>query len=199
MKIYLIRHGKTPGNQLGKYIGVTDEALLMEETEKLKEESYPEVDKVVISPMLRCQQTAKLLYPQGNYDTKDSLRECDFGKFENKNWKELTDDPDYQAWIDSNSTLPFPGGEDPKDFKDRTCEGFAESIQNCIEERITSVAFVVHGGTIMAILERFAEEKKAFYEWHVKNAEGYEGCVDAEKWLAGEKILTDIQPVKRKK
>ncbi|MCD7745553.1 MAG: cobalt-precorrin-5B (C(1))-methyltransferase CbiD [Lachnospiraceae bacterium] len=36
-------------------------------------------------------------------------------------------------------------------------------------------AFVVHGGTIMAILDRFAAPHRDYFEWQVKNAEGFSG------------------------
>ena len=41
MRIYLIRHGKTPGNQLNRYIGITDEPVLEEDQEQLKKQNYP--------------------------------------------------------------------------------------------------------------------------------------------------------------
>ena len=40
MRIYLIRHGKTPGNQLNRYIGITDEPVLEEDQEQLKKDAY---------------------------------------------------------------------------------------------------------------------------------------------------------------
>ena len=40
MRIYLIRHGKTPGNQLNRYIGITDESVLEEDQEQLKKDAY---------------------------------------------------------------------------------------------------------------------------------------------------------------
>ncbi len=48
----------------------------------------------------------------------------DFGQFEGKNYEELKDNPDYQKWIDSNGTLPFPGGEPREQFIRRSMEGF---------------------------------------------------------------------------
>ena len=45
MKIYLIRHGKTPGNQLQRYIGITDEPVLEEDQERLKTQNYPNAEK----------------------------------------------------------------------------------------------------------------------------------------------------------
>ena len=58
------------------------------------------------------------------------------------------------------------------------CQGFLEGLKLCAEDGTESAAFVVHGGIIMAVLERFADRKKAFYEWHVGNGEGYEAEAD---------------------
>lgn len=74
----------------------------------------------------------------------------------------MTGDAEYQAWVDSNATLPFPGGEDPQEFRERACQGFLEGLKFCVEEETESAAFVVHGGIIMAVLERFADRKKPF-------------------------------------
>ncbi len=41
IKLYLIRHGQTPGNKLSRYIGTTDEPLSDEGREFLKKISYP--------------------------------------------------------------------------------------------------------------------------------------------------------------
>ena len=131
-----------------------------------------------------------------------NLRECDFGRFENKNWKEMTGDAEYQAWVDSNATLPFPGGEDPQEFRDRACQGFLEGLKLCAEDGTESAAFVVHGGIIMAVLERFADRKKAFYEWHVGNGEGYEAEADPAAWseASGQQpVLRVLNPIQMTK
>ena len=98
------------GNREKRYIGTTDEPLTKEAQEKLGEKNAPGVEAVFVSPLLRCRQTAEALFPGQPMRILEELAECDFGKFENKNWQELTKDPDYQAWIDSSGTLPFPGG-----------------------------------------------------------------------------------------
>lgn len=100
------------------------------------------------------------------------LRECDFGDFENKNYEELNGDPAYQAWIDSGGTLPFPGGESMEAFQNRCQAGFAELVRNLAEHSLR-MALVVHGGTIMAILERFGFPKKSYFDYQVKNGCGY--------------------------
>ena len=35
------------------------------------------------------------------------------------------------------------------------------------------IAIVAHGGTIMALMERYAEPHKPYFEWSVKPGEGY--------------------------
>lgn len=174
MKVYLIRHGETPGNKVGRYIGVTDEPLTEEAVHKLENLAYPQPGLLFASPLTRCRQTAKLLYPKMEAVLCADLAECNFGLFENKNWKELSGNPDYQRWIDSNGTLPFPEGENPMEFRKRCCDAFAAQMEECHRQSAASAAFVVHGGTIMSIMERYARPRKNFYDWHVKNGQGYE-------------------------
>lgn len=182
MKIYLIRHGKTPGNTQGRYIGTTDEPILAEEEKRLRERFYPQVETVFVSPLLRCRQTAAAIFPGQPVRIVEDLAECDFGMFENKNWQELTDNPLYQAWIDSNGTLPFPEGEDSREFRNRCCRGFERAVSECFREKIETAAIVVHGGTIMSILERYAVPQRDFYDWHTGNGEGYELEVTSSLW-----------------
>ena len=117
MKVYLIRHGKTAGNQEARYVGSTDESILEEERTRLVGIHYPEVDAVYASPRKRCLETTELLYPNHTPVIVNDLAECDFGAFEYKNYKELSGDPDYQAWIDSGGTIGFPGGESREQFQ----------------------------------------------------------------------------------
>ena len=49
-------------------------------------------------------------------------------------------------------------------------------------------AIVVHGGTIMSILEALAEEKKAFYDWQVGNAMGYHLYISDETWKKRQRL-----------
>ena len=186
-ELILIRHGKTAGNLLGRYIGSrTDEPLCDEGREGLEGKKLPEVERLYVSPMKRCVETAEILWP--GFDRKKmqkvtDLRECDFGDFENKNYKELSGNGDYQAWIDSNGTLPFPNGESMDAFKSRCLEAFArivEEVSGAEQEWIASgktgifrAGIVVHGGTIMAILEQYGYPKAAYFDYQVKNGCGY--------------------------
>ena len=88
IKIWLIRHGMTEGNRHQRYIGVTDEPLCPEGIERLKNITYPKPQAIFVSPLRRCQETAEILFPEQKVRIIDQLAECDFGAFENKNYKE---------------------------------------------------------------------------------------------------------------
>lgn len=171
MEFVLIRHGRTRGNLEGRYIGCrTDEPLLPEERARMGNTEYPAVDAVFASPMRRCMETAALIYPDHVVRCVSDLRECNFGAFENRNYEELKDEPAYQAWLNSGGEAPFPGGECRSAFSARCVRAFEETVRNLPQGRY---AFVVHGGTIMAIMERFALPRRDYYDFQLKNGEGY--------------------------
>ena len=176
--IYMIRHFATLGNLAGCYIGRTDEPVCKESIDacllqqSLHPAFYAPVDGVFSSPMIRCRTTAKIIYPDQMPVILENLRECDFGEFENQNYQELSENVEYQKWIDSNGTLAFPGGEDPKQFRERSLEGFLRAVSICMENNWKTVAMVVHGGTIMSVLEKYGPSENGFYDWQIKNGEG---------------------------
>ena len=196
-EIILIRHGKTYGNTLGRYIGITDEELCPEGREELaalrERGQYRSIrpDLVYVSPLRRCRQTAELLFPGVPQEICRDLRECDFGEFENKNYKELSGNPAYQAWVDSGGTLPFPGGESREAFQERCRVEFARVLRALKRQAGSNAVFVVHGGTIMSILAAYAPQGAAdpFYRWQVKNGEGWRALWDETDkggiWLYG--------------
>ena len=161
MELYFIRHGRTPGNKEKRYIGRTDESILPESAAELKERAhrgeygYPEI--LFVSPMRRCIDTAGIIR---------DFRECDFGIFEGRNYKELSENLEYQNWIDSGGTMPFPGGESMDEMTARVMKGFYEAM-DIADGR--DAAFVVHGGTIMAIMSRI--DGGDFYDYQVDNGE----------------------------
>ena len=195
MKIYLIRHSLTAGNLERRYIGRTDEELCREGRalldQRMKRGVYPAADRIFTSPMKRCVQTAQIIYPGRELAVIDALAECDFGRFENKNYEELKDRPEYQRWLEGCGTLGFPGGESKDGFAARILEGFAKALKLCGYQRtepdagcgaedrgnepeVTSAAFVVHGGTIMSNKKKYAFPKGEYYDFQIGNGEGYE-------------------------
>ena len=48
---------------------------------------------------------------------------------------------------------------------------------------------MIHGGTIMNIMEEYADRPRAFYEWHVKNGGGYLAELEPALWQKGRREL----------
>lgn len=173
IEVSVLRHSKTKGNLSGRYIGVTDEPLCHEGILLLEGKCVPAASRLYVSPLKRCVETGRILYPSLSPIPKEGLAECDFGEFENRNYLELNGNPAYQAWVDSGGTLPFPGGESMEAFALRCQNAFLEVIEDAFRSGDRQIAIIAHGGTIMAVLSRFAVPERSFYEWQVKNGEGY--------------------------
>ncbi|MBE5912747.1 MAG: histidine phosphatase family protein [Pseudobutyrivibrio ruminis] len=167
--ITLIRHGCTPGNREKRYVGIIDETLDLESELDIKARAYPKADIVFSSPMIRCIQTAKIIYPDQEPIVIHELRETDFGRFEGKNYQELSGDKEYQSWIESNGEAPFPGGESRSQASSRALKGFEKLLAQ--SQDYENISVVAHGGTIMAILSNIFGGD--YYSYHVENGEGY--------------------------
>ena len=171
MKWVLIRHGMTRGNRERRYIGArTDEPLCPEGVAQLRAKDYPRVERVFASPMRRCLETAAILYPGVPVEIVEDFRECDFGAFEGKNFAELDGRADYQAWIDSGGEARFPGGESCAEFARRCVRAFEGLLRRGIRE---DCAIVAHGGTLMAIMEKYARPSRTYFDYQVGNGEGF--------------------------
>lgn len=192
MELVLIRHFQTPGNGKGQYIGSTDEPLDRGRIPCPVPE-YPSIDKLAISPMMRCKQTAELIYPGMEGTVYPLLRELDFGEYERRTYEELKQEPAYQRWIDSGGLGAFPGGEDRAAFQKRCMQGMEEVASDAIGQKCKRVAAVVHGGTIMAVMSAYSPGKESFYHWQVKNGGGYLVEIQEEEWLAGRKLFRNIR------
>ena len=195
MLIELIRHGSTAGNLEHRYVGSTDEPLTEDTLQELEKRKgrFPVPDLVIVSPMKRCVQTAEGLFPDVRKELMPELKECDFGEFEYKNYKELQDDARYQAWIDSNGTMAFPGGESREQFVSRCSMAFADACRKAEKEGCECLAFAVHGGTIMAVLDQYSDPHRDYFEWQVKNLEGFRGILLEE---SGRIRITEIEGMK---
>lgn len=195
----LIRHGSTRLNDEKKYIGWTDEPLSEKGIKEIEEKKalYEKSDLVFISPMLRCRQTADIIFPGQDIKVINEWKEINFGQFEGKDYKEMADDPAYQAWVDSGCRGEIPDGEMLFSFINRSLIGLEKCIGMCelymvkhdlfagsefeenypiikketLDSRELKAAAVVHGGTIMAILSSLTD--KDFFDFQVHNAEGY--------------------------
>ena len=177
LKIHLIRHGATDANYLGQYIGSkTDLPIAPEgfnELRLLKDDiEYPEIDVLYSSPLLRCRQTASLLYPEKEIIPVPNLTEYDFGEFEGKTAAELENNPDFTDWA-AGKTSATPGGEDNSDFVKRLCVGLNQIVLHKIESGKENAAVIMHGGAIMMLLAACAVPRRRPVEWTADPGRGY--------------------------
>ena len=205
MKIsfYLIRHGKTAGNLDGRYVGRTDEGLCdrgKHDRENIRDEGlWPRDPDLLLfsSPMRRCRESARILFPGKPLLLAEGMQECDFGQFEYKNYQEMHSWPAYQRWIDSGGKSGFPGGESLEAFKSRIRSSFEDLIRTVIEEKeadgikpgALSAALVCHGGSIMALMDAWGLPRRTYFDWQYPAGGGCLVELDAGDWQRGRKIL----------
>ena len=177
----LIRHGETQANKERRYLGKTDEALSESGIEILRsyqaQNRYPDVKYLFVSPMKRCMETAKILYPELCPVIIQEWEEMDFGEFEYKNYEELKNDVRYQKWIDSGGLLNFPDGESREHFIMRCetglmkmCDRLHQMTGTDTNESI-QVGIIAHGGTVMALLHSFG--RADYFDSQISNGRGY--------------------------
>ncbi|MBD5492555.1 MAG: histidine phosphatase family protein [Lachnospiraceae bacterium] len=202
MTLLLLRHGETQANREHRYLGRTDEPLCTSGIEDLllyKEQNrYPAVQYLFVSPMKRCLETAEILYPGLCPVVISEWREMDFGRFEYKNYEDLKNDIEYQAWIDSGGELDFPEGESRKNFTlrcelglRRMCETLCRMTAETTE-KTASVGVIAHGGTIMALLSSYGG--KSYFDCQRATGRGY--LCRMEGWR--QDALSEDEPVKIK-
>ena len=194
MKIIFIRHGATDANLQKRYIGRTDLPLCEEGRSVIRSKAtrgcYPAADKVCSSPLLRCRETADIIYPDQTVISIEDFREKDFGEYEMKNYEDLKEDPRYLSWVESGGRLPFPAGEDDGAVRERVLRAFDETVKECIADGTGSIALTVHGGTIMTILsERLTEGRGGYYDYQCACGAGY----IAECDQSGMRIIGEIE------
>lgn len=188
-QIHLIRHGITEGNQKGQYIGSTDTPLCAQGIEQLQglaqAYAYPKAAVFYTSPLKRCVQTCRILYPQATPIAVPGLAECDFGQWEGKTAVELKDQPGFQQWLESGQQTTPPGGESGKEFTYRVCFTFEKLVESMMRTGTTDAVMVTHGGTIMTILTAYGLPRAKFYDWIVDNGCGYSLRVTPGLWMRG--------------
>ncbi len=170
MELYFIRHGMTAGNRRGRYIGSTDEPLSEEGIRQAEQAGCGlSCQRVFVTPLRRSAQTASILFPEAEQITVEDFREMDFGRFEDRCAAEMEQDADYRAWVEGGCMGRCPGGESRSEFTSRVCSAFAALAERLRAEDARQAVFVVHGGTIMAILERYALPQKDYFDYRSEN------------------------------
>ena len=162
MKIYLIRHGQTTGDVENRYGGAYDDELsdkgkfqVQELANKL---SNSGIQILFCSPLIRAQQTAKILKTKLNCEIKtiENLKERNkngilsgMTKAEAMNkYPQLVEElKDYRNRIE--------GAESQKDFEERIKKAFTEVTNNVNN---STIGIVTHGGPIWVVFQEMLNE-----------------------------------------
>lgn len=176
MQVILIRHGACKENLERRFVGVTDSPLASEgEAQVIKlSRMMPETDHLYVSPLLRCRQTAAILWPDTPQTTITELRETNFGPFEGKTHEELVNDELYKRWI-SNPDAPgiVPQVEDIVQCQRRATKALEILLEDGRKHQYETVGVVTHGGTIMSMLASHGSRKTDYYRMQVENCGGF--------------------------
>ena len=183
MKLYLIRHGRTPYNAEARYQGRRDIPLSVSGEAELRRAEQLRPAVVWTSPMRRARRTAELLFPAARQIPVEDFREMDFGRFEGRNYREMAEDREYRSWVEGGCTAPCPGGESRAEFCTRVCAAFSRLLA-AEAARSRELVIVAHGGVQMAVLERFALPRRDYFQWSAPCGCGY--LLEVDRSRAGE-------------
>lgn len=186
-KMHLIRTGKTSSKPGKRYVGQLDLPLCDEGAEALAGMSrdfiYPPAEIVFTSPLLRCVQTAGILYPDTQTVKIDGLMDMNLGEFEGGSFEELCVDETFSLWIKNSLENTPPGGEAIPDFTARIIDAIGEIFNKMMEEKITNAAVVTHGGVIMTLLAAIGLPKIPLHQWAAENGTGYTLLFTPQMWM----------------
>jgi len=191
-QIHLLRHGQTDEAAQGKYIGHTDVPLSdtgRAELALLRElGDWPEPDVLFCSPLLRCLESAKLLFPEKKPLVIDGLIECSFGEFEDRSAAELESHPVFSDWLAGEPGAEPPFGESSEAFAARVCKCFLQIVQGLLKTGTTNAAILTHGGVIMTILANFGLPEAPMHEWMTPCGCGFTLRLTPTLWARGQKL-----------
>lgn len=184
--ISLIRHGRTDANDQGIYIGTTDlplnDAGRNELYDKLDRFVYPRVERVYTSPLLRCTESAEILFPNREIVAADEFQELHFGKFEGKRAEDLLRNEEYRTWIKGGMDAKPPEGESVAELCVRTYRGFHRILLEMMQEGMQHVALVTHAGVIANALACFGLPKLDPKQIQTAAGEGFEIQINPQIW-----------------
>ena len=184
--VHFIRHGAIKETYKGAYIGVSDIRMSKEGAEEIKTldatMKYPYAPVVFTSPLKRCTDTCKLIYPNVKPIIVDDLREMNFGKWEMKTAEDLRGNELFDRWLAGEKGVKPPEGESNDDFTRRICLMFQKIVDGLIETGNTDAAIFTHGGVIMTLLAVYGLPQAKPFDWACDNGYGYSLRITPMLW-----------------
>lgn len=189
IRLYLIRHGQTPGNKLQRYIGTTDEPLSTEGKEFLEKLTLPMPEALYVSPLAAVWKLRGSFFREKAFILSKSFPSVILESLRIKIIKSFPEIRIIRGGSTAMERFLFREEKVEKRLSARSLTGFQKAVTQCIRNNIKTAALVIHGGTIMNIMEEYADRPRAFYEWHVKNGGGYLAELEPALWQKGRREL----------
>lgn len=181
IRVTLVRHLPTVGNQRREYIGWTDEPIVGADGLNVELPWKPKV--VYGSDLLRCQESAALYFPKAVYKSDCRFRESHFGEWEGKTYDLLKDNKTYRSWIDHPTIYKPPGGESLLEVKIRVLNALVE-----LPDDATDYFIVTHGGPIRLLLTAFSPDLQDFWSWKIPHGAAWQlEWNDREDFMEGKR------------
>ena len=149
-ELVLVRHGETEWSRSGKHTGTTD-VPLTDAGRAHAELLVPRLAErdfglVLVSPLVRARETAKLAGLEERAEVMDELRELDYGEYEGRTTAEIREErPGWDVWREGT-----PGGE--------SFDAAGERADRVIERALASegdVALVAHAHLLRVLTARW--------------------------------------------
>lgn len=152
---YLVRHGTN--DFIGKAIagrtpGVHLNSAGREQAQRVADRLYTEgIQRIICSPMERCQETALPLSSRINVpiETSENVIEINFGDYNGKTLKELEPLAEWKKWNTNRTLLHLPNGENIHEVQARMIREVLRLRRESPEQKI---AIFSHGDPLRSII-----------------------------------------------
>jgi broad specificity phosphatase PhoE len=156
-EVWLVRHAETEWSRSGRHTGRTDVPLTDAGRERARELGARvggrEFALVLVSPLERARETARLAGLGDPCQVREDLLEWDYGDYEGITTPEIREErPDWYLWRDG-----VPNGE--------TADEVGARCDRVIDEVLSTdgdVALFAHGHILRALAARWLEEPVSF-------------------------------------
>jgi len=150
MDLWLVRHGATEWSRSGRHTSHTDLPLLPDGEEEArllgKRLAGHEFGMVLVSPMIRARETARLAGFGDRAEVTDLPKEVDYGEYEGLTTAEIHETrPGWELLVEGS-----PGGESPGQVTNR-----ADRFLAMVGEPELDVLCFAHGHILRAIAARY--------------------------------------------
>lgn len=172
----LVRHGESEANVRHMLSGWMDVDLNENGKKELRElrrsVEYPESEAYFCSPLKRCKDTFRILFPDKCPTISDEYKEINFRTLEGHILPTKEEIYTYfSSWVEDK---PVKDEETISDVMKRGSKALLDTVGKCEKEGKHSATIVTHSGIMRSsVIALFNLDKKEFLDMFVPNGLGY--------------------------